>query len=102
MQLGKAIKLCREQKGFSRSEFSEKTSLSVSYLSLLENDKRDPSFSKVEKIAEALGIPLSVLLFLAADRSELETINPELAEKLSLLTLKLIQKTTNGSHSIST
>ena len=54
MKLGKAIKLCREQKGYNRSELAEKANLSVSYVSLLENDKRDPSLSKVEKIAGAL------------------------------------------------
>lgn len=93
MKLGKAIKLCREQKGYNRSELAEKANLSVSYVSLLENDKRDPSLSKVEKIAGALGMPISVLLFLAKNKSEFESINPELAEKLSLLSLKLMEKT---------
>jgi len=91
MQFGSAIKLCREQKGISRTELAEKAMLSTSYISLLENDKRDPNLSKVKKIADALGIPMSVLLFLATDNSEIESINTELAEKLSLLTLKLIK-----------
>lgn len=91
MKLGKAIKICREQKGLTRSDLANMSDLSVSYISLLENNKRDPILSKVERIAQALGVPMSVLLFLAADKSEFETINSELAEKLSLLTLKLIE-----------
>ena len=97
MQLGKAIKICREQKGLTRSDLAEKSDLSVSYISLLENNKRDPIFSKVERIASALGVPMSVLLFLATDKSELESINSELAEKLSLPSLKLIEGTSGGS-----
>lgn len=101
MELGSAIKICRERKGFSRSELAEKAELSTSYLSLLENNKRDPAFSKVEKIAAALGVPVSVLLFLATNKAEIESINPELAEKLSLFTLKLIEKSGDGTSPIS-
>lgn len=102
MELGSAIKICRERKGYSRLQLSEKTNLSTSYLSLLENNKRDPAFSKVEKIAEALGVPVSVLLFLATKKSEIESINPELAEKLSLFTLKLMEQSGDGTSRIPT
>lgn len=75
----------------SISDLADKSLLSPSYISLLENSRRDPTFSKIEKIADALGVPLSILLFLAADKNEFESISPEIAEKLSLLTLKLIE-----------
>ena len=101
MHLGLAIKLCRERKGLSRTELAEKTQLSASYISLLENNKRDPNLSKVSIISEALGIPMPVLFFLATDKNEFETINPELAEKLSLLTLKLIEKSNDGPDLLS-
>lgn len=92
MELGRAIKLCREQKSITRTELAEKAKLSISYISLLENNQRDPNLSKVGLIADALGIPLTVLFFLAADKSKFESISPELAEKLSLLSLKLMEK----------
>lgn len=91
MKLGSAIKMCRERKGMSRSILAEKTGLSVSYISLLENNKRDPNFSKVEIISTVLNIPIAILLFLATKKSEFESISPELAEKLSLLTFKLLE-----------
>jgi len=96
MQLGKAIKTCRQQKGLSRTDLAEKAGISVSYLSLLEKDNRDPSLSKVKAISDALGVPTSVLMFLASDKEEMESISPELAEKLSLLTLKLIESSNDG------
>jgi len=92
MSIGKAIKLCRGRKNFTLSELSEKSGLSVSYISLLENNKRDPNLSKIESISKALNIPLSLLLFLSEEKKEIESLSPELAEKLSLLTLKLIEQ----------
>lgn len=92
MKLGKAIKLCRQHKGMTLAALAEKSELSTAYISQLEQGKRDPSFSTVEKIASGLNIPLVVLIFLMDDKSGLESINPEIAEKLSLLVFKLLQK----------
>ena len=92
MSIGTAIKLCRGRKKLTLSELSEKSGLSVSYISLLENNKRDPNLSKVESISDALNIPLSLLLFLSEEKEKIESLSPELAEKLSLLTLKMIEK----------
>jgi transcriptional regulator with XRE-family HTH domain len=101
MKLGNAIKICREQKGLTRTDLALRAKLSVSYISLLENNKRDPILSKVDKIAQALGVPMSVLIFLAADKSEFESISSELAEKLSLLSLKLIEGKHDGEAALS-
>lgn len=100
MKLGKAIRLCREHRGISRTSLASKAELSVSYISLLEQDKRDPNLSKVKRIANALEVPMSILLFLAVDKREFESINLEMAEKLSLLTLKLIEKSSEVSAEI--
>ncbi len=91
MNLGKAIKLCRTQKNMSQTELANQAEISVSYLSLLERGKRDPNLSTVEKISEALKVPVSILVFLAADREEISDISPQLAEKLSYTALKLIE-----------
>ena len=91
MKLGKAIRMCREQRGLSRDVFADRAQISPSYLSLLERDKRDPPFSTIENIAGAIGIPVSVLLFIASDKREFESFSPELAEKLSLAALKLME-----------
>ena len=101
MRIGGAIKICRERKGLTRTDLAKATEMSPSYISLLENNKRDPSISKLEIISDALGIPASVLIFLATDKEQIESINSELAEKLSLLTLKLIEQSGNGTPNIS-
>lgn len=90
MKLGKAIKTCRIQREMKQSQLAIEASISPSYLSLLEQDKRDPNFSIVERVAKALKVPLSVLIFLAAEKEEIVELSPDLAEKLSLIALQLI------------
>jgi transcriptional regulator with XRE-family HTH domain len=97
MQIGNAIKLIRTQKKLSQAELAERADVSVSYISMLEREKRDPTFSTVEKLAEALEVPLSILMFIAAEEDEIWNINPELAEKLSHTALQLIRASANES-----
>lgn len=92
MDLGKAIKFCRTQRKITQARLAEQTGLSVSYISLLEQNKRDPSFSTVERIADKLRIPPNILMFLAADKSELSPLDQELAEKLSFAALNFIRE----------
>ena len=88
--IGNAIKLCRVAKSLSQTDLAKSADVSVSYLSLLECDKRDPVMSTIERIASALAVPLPVLMFLAHDKGEIYGISPEIAEKLAALALFLI------------
>jgi transcriptional regulator with XRE-family HTH domain len=88
MNLGKVIRLCRNQKDMSLEALSSKAGISVSYLSLLERGKRDPNFSTLEKISSGLDVPVSILFSCAG---ELNKVSPELADKLANLSLSLIQ-----------
>ena len=101
INLGKAIRLCRVQKDLSLEKLSSKANISTSYLSLLERGKRDPNLSTLQNIAEGLNIPISILVFLAA-RDELTEISPELVEKLSHLTLNLMQAPAHGQTKLQT
>ena len=91
MNIGKAIKTCRTHKNIKQAQLANLAGISESYLSLIEQGKRDPNISTLEKISEALKIPFSILIFLAADKDELKDINPTLAEKLSYTALKLME-----------
>lgn len=91
MNIGKALKLCRTQKGMTKTKLAEKSNISVSYLTLLEQCKREPNISTINEICKALQIPPSILIFLASDSSEQQGISLELAEKLSHLALSLME-----------
>lgn len=82
MNVGQAIRLCRTQGGASQSAVAGRANCSVSYLSMLENNKRDPTLSMVTRIAEALRVPVGLLFVLAADQSELGDIDKQLVDRL--------------------
>lgn len=93
MNAGYAIKFCRQQRGFTIPTLAKRAGLSTSYVSLLENNARDPSLSALEKIATGLGVPLSVLIFIGTPPAELDSLSPEVSEKLAAATMKLLRDT---------
>lgn len=90
-KLGRAIKLCRTQRNMSQSDLAEAAQLSVSYLSLVERGKRDSTLSTIEAIANALGVPVFILVFLAASEEEIAALDSKLREKLSDAALQMIR-----------
>ena len=96
MNLGEAIRTCRQLKGFSQTRLAELSKVSVSHLCLIEKNKRDPSIAMVESIATALGTPLSVLVLIAANPNEIPELNEE---QLSTLTTS-IKALINGQESL--
>lgn len=92
MNLGKSIHTCRVKRGLSQAELARRAGCSVSYLSMLENSKRDPTMSTVQSIAFGLGVPVEILFFLGAERGELAGIDKELAGQLALTALELLDE----------
>ena len=95
MNIGQAIRLCRMQRGVSQSAIANRANCSVSYLSMLENNKRDPTLSMVSNIAEALHVPVGLLFILAADQNELGEIDEHLADQLMQSALASLKISTN-------
>lgn len=59
MSLGENIRRIRKNKNLSIMKLKELTGLSKSTISDLENDKSSPTADTLQKIADALGIPVS-------------------------------------------
>jgi transcriptional regulator with XRE-family HTH domain len=93
MNVGHAIRFCRQQKKLSIPELAARVGLSVSYISLLERNGRDPPLSTMERISRSLEIPLSVLVFIGTSPGELDSIPAEITEKLAAATMKLLSAT---------
>jgi len=55
-ELGSKLKSLRKNKGISLAELSKLAKCSLSYLSMVENGKVDPSISRLKNIATALNI----------------------------------------------
>ena len=100
MNLGQAIKMCRTRRGISQTDLSQKAECSVSYLSMLENNKRDPTLSTVTRIAHALQVPVGILFFLGADSSDLQGIDKSLQGDLARTALELLNEPTEHQHAL--
>lgn len=70
--LGVKIKQLRQAAGYSLKELSEKTTLSVSYLSEIEKGKKYPKPEKIVQLAQALGCTFDELVSLRLD----DELNP--------------------------
>jgi len=92
MNIGKAIKLCRTQRGISQAELAQQAKCSVSYLSMLENNKRDPTLSTMTSIAQALRVPTSILFFLGAEEGDLSGLDKTLQGDLARTVLELLNE----------
>ncbi|WP_153117018.1 helix-turn-helix domain-containing protein [Rhodocyclus tenuis] len=92
MNVGQAIKMCRTRRGVSQSDLARRAECSVSYLCLLENNKRDPTLSTLTKVAQALNVPVGILFFLAAEHGELTGMDKELAGELARTALELLSE----------
>lgn len=92
MKIGKALKLCRSARDLSLEVVAERAGISTSYLSRLENDKREPSLALIGKVAEALNIPVPVVVFLAAEPGELKGMDKHTEQRFADLALGLIRQ----------
>jgi XRE family transcriptional regulator, regulator of sulfur utilization len=66
MSLGKSIRKYRNNAGLKQKELASLLNVSVNYMSLVENDKREPSLSFIKNLASELQIPVG-FLFLDVD-----------------------------------
>lgn len=103
MDVGRAIRSCRIRRGVSQAEVAQRARCSVSYLSMLENNKRDPTLSTLTRIANALDVPIGLLFVLASEPEDLFPVDAELdgvLAKLALVSLNERAALTNmeGHH----
>ena len=61
-EIGKRIKKLRQDKGFSLNDLAKRTGFAKSYLSQIENLKREPSISALSQVAHVLEVDLLFLL----------------------------------------
>jgi len=65
MEIGITIKELRKKKGIRQNRLAEKSGISQTYLSQIENGSRSATLDTLEKICEVLNVPLSILSFLS-------------------------------------
>ena len=66
--IGKTIKFLRMAKGLTQAYVAKELDVSTNYISLIENDKREPSLSLLKELSKVLDVPVG-LFFLDSDMS---------------------------------
>lgn len=64
--VGAAIRRLRTERGLTLAQMGERTGLNVGYLSQVETDKASPSLETLAALADALDVPITWLLVVAA------------------------------------
>jgi XRE family transcriptional regulator of biofilm formation len=77
-EIGERIHLIRVEKGLSISELAKKADVAKSYLSNVERSiKTNPSVQFVEKVAQALAVPVDQLLYGSTAKAEGNLFDPD-------------------------
>jgi transcriptional regulator with XRE-family HTH domain len=82
MNIGKAIKELRKEKGISQTEFAELCGLTQTSLSQIETGTKRPNPKNLSKICKNLQIPEMYLYLLGAEETDVPTRNKELYKHL--------------------
>jgi len=91
MQIGKAIKKARTAKGIEQGKLAKLCNVSQTHLSLIENDKKEPSFKLVRAIEKNLDVPLSVLMYLSISEEDISDEKKDLFKSLNPSIQQLIK-----------
>lgn len=84
MTLGSAIKLVRTASGLKQQELAKRLEVSPNYISLIENGKREPSISFLNRLADTLGVPVGIF-FLWQEMGKGRVAGERLAQMRELL-----------------
>jgi len=82
MNLGKSIQTFRKQKGIRQSIIATKCGITTTYLSQIENNKKEPTIATLKKICNAMDIPIPILLILSINDDD---IPPEKKESFKFI-----------------
>jgi transcriptional regulator with XRE-family HTH domain len=55
-QFGKRLRQLRTKQGWSQEELAYRVGMDVSYLSEVENGKKEPCLRKIKELAQGLGV----------------------------------------------
>tara|TARA_R110002020_G_C16157907_1_gene763160 strand:+ start:122 stop:397 length:276 start_codon:yes stop_codon:yes gene_type:complete len=91
MEIGNAIKEIRKRRGFSQQELAEKCELAVNSLCQIEINNSFPKKNNIKKICDALGVPVSYLLFFSVTEEDVPKDKLEVFKALAGLKDLLIE-----------
>ena len=67
MTIGHAVKIVREKRSIGQQELAKELKISQGFLSLVEKGQRVPSFKMTKRLADALEVPVELLLLMGCE-----------------------------------
>ena len=92
MNLGNSIKAFRKERKLSQSDLAGMCGITSTYLSLVENGKKEPTIALIKIIAEKLEVPLPILIFSAITDEDIPIEKKELFELVKPSVDSILQK----------
>ena len=72
---GDVIRILRELKGWTQKTFAERSGISVTNLSLLENEKIDIGKKRAEQLAKAFDVHPAIIMFPEYEAIEIKKVS---------------------------
>ena len=72
LSTGEVIRMLRDLKGWTQAELARRSGISVTNLSLLENEKVDIGKKRVEQLAKAFNVHPAIIMFPEYEAKEIE------------------------------
>jgi len=71
MDIGKTIQKIRKSKKIKQQDLAANCNISTTFLSQIENNKKDPALTTLKLICQELGMPLPVIFFLSMSEEDI-------------------------------
>ncbi|MDD3240236.1 MAG: helix-turn-helix transcriptional regulator [Lachnospira sp.] len=89
--IGEALRLLRIFNGYKSAELAQKLEISQSYVSEIENSKKQPTMEILEKYANVFDMKKSTLLLFAESLEQDSTIQKSQKQRVALAGMKLLK-----------
>lgn len=83
MNLGESIRDVRLRAGLTQKHICERVEIAQGYYSIIETGKGEPSIAVLQKIADALGVPLYFIFWQATQKKDIKNKHRALHDSIS-------------------
>ena len=95
-RIGQTLKLLRVAADLKQTELAKDLGVTANYLSLVENGRREPSLTFLQKFANRLDVPLKHFLWLALEEEGASPEEEEIRNSMNQLLAELVRRQNNG------
>lgn len=92
MDISKALLEMRKQTVFNQKEFADKLGVTQTYVSLLENGKKVPSWDLIECYSKLVKVPIGIILWKCIEEKDVPSSKKRIFRELKPLVDNLINQ----------